>query len=311
MKNKVLKLGIIICILASILVPVIISYATETENTETNEYFYSEVTSACPGDIVEMKLNISNIESESFTFSLESNLEEVNLEDVTSNENIEGTIENNILKIDVNKTENNIEQLSLFYKIPETMKIGTKIKLKGTIEIVKESNTEEIEESIEIEVVGKVSGDTPSITPDIGDNVGKVETENENNDKEQNMPTTNSNKNNNTQSMTTNTQSLENGGMQTETVTYNGSNNNYLKKLSISGYDINPTFIKTTNTYFINVDDDVDSVKVKAEAESSSATINIYGNTSLDKKENKVLISVTAKNGDVRTYRIYVIKDEV
>lgn len=92
------------------------------------------------------------------------------------------------------------------------------------------------------------------------------------------------------------------------TVTYNGDSNNYLSSLSVDGYDIMPTFSKTSNTYFVNVSNDVTSVSIDADAEDSDAKVSIYGNTNLQVGENKILVSVTAENGDVKTYRIYVIK---
>ena len=93
-----------------------------------------------------------------------------------------------------------------------------------------------------------------------------------------------------------------------ETNTYKGENNNYLSKLKISGYDINPKFDKTNNTYFVTIDKDIENLNITAKAEVSSATVTIYGNTNLKSGTNKILINVTAENGDVKTYRIYVTK---
>lgn len=93
------------------------------------------------------------------------------------------------------------------------------------------------------------------------------------------------------------------------TVTYNGDSNNYLTSLTIEGYDLTPTFAKTSNTYFITVKNDVETLNITAVAEDSDAKVKIYGNEDLQIGTNKILISVTAENGDVRTYRIYVQKE--
>lgn len=93
-----------------------------------------------------------------------------------------------------------------------------------------------------------------------------------------------------------------------ETNTYKGESNNYLSILKISGYDINPKFDKTNNTYFITINKDVEELSITAKAEVTSATVTVYGNTNLKSGTNKILINVTAENGDVKTYRIYVTK---
>lgn len=93
-----------------------------------------------------------------------------------------------------------------------------------------------------------------------------------------------------------------------QTVIYNGESNNYLSSLIVEGYEITEEFLKTSNTYFINVDKDVTNVNVLATAEEDNARITIYGNDNIKEGENKILISVTAENGEVRVYRVYVTK---
>lgn len=91
--------------------------------------------------------------------------------------------------------------------------------------------------------------------------------------------------------------------------TYNGSADNYLKDLSVEGYELVPSFNLTNSTYFINVDSYVEKIKVSCGLNSSSASYTVYGNSNLTAGLNKVLISITAENGSVRTYRIYVTKE--
>ena len=93
------------------------------------------------------------------------------------------------------------------------------------------------------------------------------------------------------------------------TNTYNGSDNNYLSSLSVSGYTLNKEFSKDNSTYFLTVENDVDSIDIVIDKESDSATACIYGNEDLRDGTNKILISVTAENGNVRNYRIFVTRN--
>ena len=106
-------------------------------------------------------------------------------------------------------------------------------------------------------------------------------------------------------SYTSNSMSLGNIPTQTETAVYNGSNNNYLSSLEIEGENLNRTFNKENTTYFVKTTDK-DELDIEATSEDDSAKICITGNENLKKGDNKILISVTAENGDVRNYRIFV-----
>ena len=95
----------------------------------------------------------------------------------------------------------------------------------------------------------------------------------------------------------------------TQGETYKGSQNNYLKSLSITGVEFKNEFKKTAADYFARLDDDdLEKVTVNAVAEDSSAIVTVYGNTNLKDGKNKIMINVTADNGDIRTYRIYLTK---
>lgn len=96
---------------------------------------------------------------------------------------------------------------------------------------------------------------------------------------------------------------------QTATVTYKGSDNNYLKKLSVNGYTLNRKFCKENTTYFITVDEKTEEIEIKAIAEDDEAIVCIYGNKELKSGTNKILITVTAENGNIRNYRVYVTKN--
>ena len=94
----------------------------------------------------------------------------------------------------------------------------------------------------------------------------------------------------------------------TNTVTYQGSQNNYLTSLSVDGVEFKSAFKKTTQTYFANVDSNVSNVVVNAVAEDSSAIVTVYGSKNLVDGKNKILITVTADDGSTRTYKIYITK---
>lgn len=94
----------------------------------------------------------------------------------------------------------------------------------------------------------------------------------------------------------------------TKQTTYQGSQNNYLKSLSINDVELKNEFKKTTNTYFASIDSSVSSITVKAVSEEKTSTVTVYGNTNLQSGTNKILINVTAEDGSIRTYRIYVTK---
>ena len=91
-------------------------------------------------------------------------------------------------------------------------------------------------------------------------------------------------------------------------VTYAGSWDNYLDELSVSGYEFTREFNKTRDTYFVTVPNDVADISVSATASDSSAVVAIAGYDDLVVGRNKVMVNVTADDGSVRVYRIYVTR---
>ena len=85
-----------------------------------------------------------------------------------------------------------------------------------------------------------------------------------------------------------------------------GSPNNVLSSLTVSAGSLTPTFHKFTQTYDVTVDHSVSSITVNAGAVDSRASITGTGNHSLSVGNNEIDVNVTAENGDVRTYKIYV-----
>lgn len=88
--------------------------------------------------------------------------------------------------------------------------------------------------------------------------------------------------------------------------TYQGSADNYLESLTVDGYTFTQAFHKTRNTYFITAEAGLSSLDVAAEPSDDSADVVITGADNFSEGRNKVMVSVTADNGDVRVYRIYV-----
>lgn len=82
------------------------------------------------------------------------------------------------------------------------------------------------------------------------------------------------------------------------------SKNNYLKSLSIDGYEI--SFDKETLEYSIEVENGVEKVNIKATTEDSSASVSGTGEKEVTEGNNKLEVKVTAENGNERTYVINV-----
>lgn len=91
-------------------------------------------------------------------------------------------------------------------------------------------------------------------------------------------------------------------------VTYAGSWDNYLDELSVDGYEFTQKFNKIRDTYFLTVPDSITSLTVNATASDSSASVDIAGDSELSGKRSKVMVNVTADDGSVRVYRIYVYR---
>lgn len=89
------------------------------------------------------------------------------------------------------------------------------------------------------------------------------------------------------------------------------SSDNYLKSLSIEGYNLYPEFNKQNDTYTIYVkDDNINTFNVTAEADNENAKIEGTGNISVSQEERIINIKVTAENGDLKVYTINVENEE-
>ena len=86
----------------------------------------------------------------------------------------------------------------------------------------------------------------------------------------------------------------------------NLSNDNYIKSLIIKNYKIN--FDKNTLEYNIDVENEVNNLDLIVILNNNNASYEIIGNEKFKTGPNKVLIEVTAEDGEKRIYTINVNK---
>lgn len=85
------------------------------------------------------------------------------------------------------------------------------------------------------------------------------------------------------------------------------SSDNYLKSLSIEGYNLYPEFNRQNETYTIYVkDNSINTFNVTAEPDNENAKIEGIGNVSVSQEERIINIKVTAENGDLKVYTINI-----
>lgn len=80
------------------------------------------------------------------------------------------------------------------------------------------------------------------------------------------------------------------------------SKNNYLKSLTVEGYNIN--FNKETLEYNLELENHVTSLNISAQVEDSKSSIVGGGTINVSEGVNKITITVTAQNGNTKTYVI-------
>lgn len=90
--------------------------------------------------------------------------------------------------------------------------------------------------------------------------------------------------------------------------TGDGSPNNKLGSLEISGVSLTPTFSPYTNDYSAIVDNNVSSINISAGTLSGSASVSGLGNYSLNVGNNYITITVTSESGDSQDYNITVVR---
>ncbi len=86
-----------------------------------------------------------------------------------------------------------------------------------------------------------------------------------------------------------------------------GSGNNYLSKITIDGKELNG-FDKDVVEYSQSIPNDKTSITINATAENSLSIILGTGEIQLTSDTTNVDITVVAENGDIKTYKIEIVK---
>lgn len=88
------------------------------------------------------------------------------------------------------------------------------------------------------------------------------------------------------------------------------SSNNNLKSLSVDGYALSPEFDKDTLEYTINLESNVEKIKINASKEDDYASINGVGEKEVQEGDNKFQITVTSETGKSKIYTVNaIVKD--
>lgn len=346
--KKSFKIITSIIMVIVLLINVINSYAVTDEKSKKS-FFEIQKTEVTKKETIQMNVNLEEITYTKFTFKLESNvnIKNVKFDEKLENDSKEVNIEksNNEIIIEINKENTNLDVITLNYNLPEDLEVNDTISFKASIINNENSSNEEgKEEKQEIEKKVNIIEDEKNDSmkndeKDKEDNKNESEENNEQKSKENNekldeiLEKDNKNISNNdfneinkkiedqntvkessvknvqNSNINTNTKNISTNQSEEETSRYNGSNNNYLSNIIVNDYSLNKEFTKDNSTYFVTVGNDVNSLNITTEKEEVSSTVSIYGNENLSVGKNKILICVTAENGNVRIYRIYVTKN--
>lgn len=320
--KKHIKIVLIILLLISFMLPLTYSYAID--KIQEDSFFEVSNTQVTKTENIKMIINLEKIKYNKFIFELKSDEDISNID--VSEEQVEIEKNNNEIVMEIDKQSNQLKNIELTYTIPDEKEVGDKIKFIATItnceneketesieteiEIIEKQETEEPEDNKNEENTDKPGDNKNQETTDKLENNVEYNKEQENNSSKTGQQINRSNINSNVGNMqkVASTVTTRSGQNVIETVTYNGSNNNYLSDLSIENYRLNKEFTKENSTYFIEVENDVNTLNITATADDDTGTVCIYGNEDLEQGSNKILISVTAENGNVRNYRVYVTK---
>lgn len=312
MKRKIISISAILILL---IITIYNSISLATTENEEKTFFEVDNTDISLGDDLLININTDKIDYENFKVVVTSNIQ---MDEVTMTEDSIDGAEVNVksneeITLIGNKTTMNVNQIKLKYNIPDNVTVGAKLIFTAKLTNIDDETIAEISKEITVNVVEKQ--DTEEQTNEVGNNSSiDKNTQNNNQNSTQNGTQTvnmqSSAMGTSTKSVTSqiseSTMGVSEASISTkETVVYNGSSNNYLSTLEVSGYNLNTNFSKTNSTYFITAKDTT-SLNITANAEDITATVKVYGDGELTEGTNKVLISVTAENGNVRTYRIYV-----
>lgn len=308
---------LILTILLASLIP--ISYAIEVKEKNFFEVNKQEIAS---GETLELIVNLGNIEYDKSLLTITTN---INVSGIYKKEDsVELVkIDSNTIQIEIDKQTINSNQIKFYYDV-SNLEAGSTINLEA---IVQNSDNQgaSVQKNITVTIIEERQENNEEIENKEEQNQGKDSINVK--ERSQNKPDGSEQVNDDKQKMSSNMQlqqdlntkystktstSVKTSSINSEnkeTVTYNGSDNNYLSELSMDNYELNKDFNKESSTYFVTVDKDVSDIKINVIAEDDSSIVCITGNTNLGSGTNKILITVTAENGSVRNYKIYVTKN--
>ncbi len=90
----------------------------------------------------------------------------------------------------------------------------------------------------------------------------------------------------------------------------NASSNNNLKNLTLSQGTLNPKFSKDITEYKIEVENNIEKIKISAQAEDNKSEIRGLGEKKLKVGKNSFGVVVVAENGKTKTYTLVVDRKE-
>lgn len=296
-RSKIITTLMIISLLVITLLPRSLVFAK-------SGFFSIESTQAEKGDTLVMRIYIHRIDYEKFTFKLTSNVSLSQIDASQSLDNLKSS--KDVFAFDFDQDSSSVTSVTLKYKIADDVSVGDTLTFHASVTSANEED-EVLKSSVSVKIIaGKDEEESSQESSKDERESSKSEREKE---KKTQRKTPNKSFKKNSTSQPSQVYKGSTGRVsQTPKVTYNGSSNNYLCSLSVTHYSFNRTFRKEGLNYFISVARDVKSVKVNATPDDSKSQVYINGNSDLKAGMNKVLITVVAKNGNIRHYRIFVKK---
>lgn len=300
---------IIIVLLITVATPLVISYAFDESIRQQDDFLKVNSETVLIGENIELVLDLNKVRYDNFKLEITSNLE---MGELKTDSNVEIKNEEDEISMSIEKGGLNISEIAFTYNPSENIKIGDNIEL--TIKVTNLENNDDSESRVVVVSViekndtfdGKINID-PVNNPNVGAGNSEARTQiQQNNDSNKSVSFLGVSIDESYTSSTKLASSNVSSDKETKEVTYNGDCNNYLESLTVNGCEFTQKFSKENSTYFINLEEDLENVIVNAIPESDLASVNIYGNENVV-SGSKILISITAENGNTRTYRIFVI----
>ena len=283
MKRKFIS---IICLAIITCSSIINVYAISNEN-QNNQEFIKIAETVEIDKTINMTLILDNISYDNFTFKLYSSdpLENVEAPNIDLK-----NFNNEEISFDYCINCSSLKTITLNYKLPTNIEVGNVITFN--IALINKDNEEEYV--------------TVRKTVTVIESTKKDEEEEEHNKEQNKDMKEKSTFSRNSFSFSGSTPSKSTGtNISTK---YMGSSNNYLSNITVKGYSLNKKFTKERLTYFVTVPNNIKSINISTTKENSNASVNISGNSNLSVGVNKVLITVTAQDGRIKNYRIYVTR---